>query len=162
MKVLKWLDNHVELLFVILALCSIVIIMTLQIFMRYVLNASLSWPEELSRYLFIWFSFIGFSYVTKKELHLKIELINYSREKVQKFISLLRDIGILIFSFFMLIGGIEVFNDSINSMQVVPALQISFAYVYLALPVGFGLCIFRVIQKYLIIFIRNPLKKGEN
>lgn len=77
-----------------------VVIMALQVFMRYVLNASLSWPEELSRYLFIWFSFIGFSYVTKNDLHLKIDIINFTNEKAKRFVSILGDIFYRHFQYF--------------------------------------------------------------
>ena len=33
---------------------AMVAIVVLQVFMRYVLNAALSWPEELTRYFMIW------------------------------------------------------------------------------------------------------------
>lgn len=38
----------------------------------------------------------------------------------------------------MLFGGISVFIETSNSLQITPALQLPFEYVYLALPVGFG------------------------
>lgn len=43
---------------------AIVVIMIVQVFARYVLNASLIWAEELCRYILVWqtFLFIGLAY----------------------------------------------------------------------------------------------------
>jgi len=40
--------------------------MLLQVFCRYVLNASLSWSEELTRLLFVWLTFIGFGVAARR------------------------------------------------------------------------------------------------
>ena len=46
------------------SMLAIVVIMVVQVFARYVLNASLIWAEELCRYILIWQSFllIGIAY----------------------------------------------------------------------------------------------------
>ena len=46
------------------SMLAIVVIMVVQVFARYVLNASLIWAEELCRYILIWqtFLFIGLAY----------------------------------------------------------------------------------------------------
>lgn len=41
--------------------------MLLQVFCRYVLNASLSWSEELTRLLFVWLTFIGFGLAVQRD-----------------------------------------------------------------------------------------------
>ena len=47
------------------------------VYKRQILNASLSWSEELTRYLFIWSAFISISYCIKKWISIKIDqLIN--------------------------------------------------------------------------------------
>ena len=54
MKVLKWLDNNLEQAILLILLCGMTIVMGGQIIARYAFSASLSWSEELTRYLFIW------------------------------------------------------------------------------------------------------------
>ncbi len=41
--------------------------MLLQVFFRYVLNASLSWSEELTRLLFVWLTFLGFGLAAQRD-----------------------------------------------------------------------------------------------
>ena len=66
MKVLKWLDNNLEQAILLILLCGMTIVMGGQIIARYAFSASLSWSEELTRYLFIWCGFLSVSYCTKK------------------------------------------------------------------------------------------------
>ena len=74
-KTLSWLDQHLEEVIIIILLGLMVIIMGIQVFMRYVLAKSLPWPEELTRYLFIWFVFLGISYGIRYNIHIKVDII---------------------------------------------------------------------------------------
>ena len=58
-------------------LAMMTLIITLQVFCRYVLNQSLAWPEEMSRYCFIWLAYCGFSVATREERHLRIDILLY-------------------------------------------------------------------------------------
>ena len=53
-KILHWLDENLEEFILVIFLIAMTLIMGIQIFCRYVLGMSLSWSEELTRYLFIW------------------------------------------------------------------------------------------------------------
>lgn len=148
MKVVSWLDKHIEELFLGLSLLSMVFIMGLQVFMRYVMNNSLAWPEELSRYIFIWFAFIGVSYAVRTNAHLRIDLLfNYVSTPVRKVFETISDVLFIVFSLIVFIGGINIFNVLIDTMQTSPGLNLPMAFVYLSLPVGFGLAIIRLIQE---------------
>ena len=52
-----------------------VVIALVQVFFRYVLNASLSWPEEMARFAFVWFVFLGAAMVTRRARHIVIDLL---------------------------------------------------------------------------------------
>lgn len=126
---------------------SMVFIMGLQVFMRYVMNNSLAWPEELTRYIFIWFTFVGVSYAIRKNAHLRIDILfDYLSTNVRKAFETLADIVFIGFSFIVLFAGINVFNSLLATMQTSPGLGIPMAFVYLSLPVGFGLAIIRLVQ----------------
>ena len=65
MKIIRWLDDNLEEALLIALLVTMTLLMGLQVFSRYILNASLSWSEELTRYLFIWSGFLSISYCIK-------------------------------------------------------------------------------------------------
>src|SRR5262249_37808184 len=52
-----------------LCLAGIVVAGALQVFWRYALNAPLSWPEEVSRLLLIWLTYIGALVAPQSRLH---------------------------------------------------------------------------------------------
>ena len=66
MKIVKWLDRHIEEVLLIVLSTVMLGIIGVQIFMRFILGSSLGWSEELARYCFIWLVFIGVSYGVKK------------------------------------------------------------------------------------------------
>lgn len=52
-KIIHWLDDNIEEFLMLVFLGAMPLIMGIQVFSRYVLKMSLSWSEELTRYLFI-------------------------------------------------------------------------------------------------------------
>lgn len=52
-KILHWLDENLEEFLLVFFLIAMTLIMGIQVFCRYVLGQSLSWSEEITRYLFI-------------------------------------------------------------------------------------------------------------
>lgn len=72
-KIISWLDSYLEEALLGIFLIAMTLIMGIQVFSRYVLQTSLSWSEELTRYLFIWSGFLSVSYCTKYCISIKIE-----------------------------------------------------------------------------------------
>lgn len=118
------------------------VIIIIQVFMRYLFLFSLSWSEEVARYLMIWVSFLGASLALKYGFHIGVEFImNRIPEKIREWVHLVAKIGILIFLIYFTIGGFRI-SWAVRD-QDSPALLFSMAYAYLAAPVG-GL--FMIIQ----------------
>lgn len=53
-KAIHWLDEYLEEFLMVVFLIAMTLIMGIQVFSRYILGVSLSWSEEITRYLFIW------------------------------------------------------------------------------------------------------------
>lgn len=60
-KVFVWLNDSLEEFLMVASLILMTLIMGIQVFSRYVLGASLSWSEELTRYIFVWAGFLSVS-----------------------------------------------------------------------------------------------------
>ncbi len=71
-KVFVWLNDSLEEFLMVVSLILMTLIMGIQVFSRYVLGASLSWSEELTRYIFVWAGFLSVSFCTKRCISIKI------------------------------------------------------------------------------------------
>ncbi len=151
MKILRWLDKYFEEVIVLSLLAIMVIIMGIQVFMRYAVNYSLSWPEELTRYMFIWFVFIGMSYAVKYDIHIRINILETFVPKIEKTLRVIQDIFFFVFCCYMLPYAFKAVKMLIKTNQHSPAMQIPMYAVYVALLIGLILTIFRLVQKYVII-----------
>lgn len=122
-----------DLLFASVAGCTIICF--LQVIFRYLLNNSLSWSEELCRYLFVGMVFIGAGIGVLQKKHMAIDLfVNKFPDRVKKFIN-------LIISLIMALYGLTFIYYSINLAlmnmeQYSPALTIPVGLIYLLLPFG--------------------------
>ena len=72
-KAIHWLDEYLEEFLMEVFLIAMTLIMGIQVFSRYILGVSLSWSEEITRYLFIWSAFLSVSLCTKKCISIKID-----------------------------------------------------------------------------------------
>lgn len=158
MKVIKWLDDNLEEKLMSLFLWAIVVIMGIQVVMRYVFKSSLSWSEEVSRYLFVWMVFTGISYGVKTGSHMRIDMLEHFFPKLKKGLGFLADACFLAFAVFMIKPGIKVINAIKLSGQTSPAAGIPMHYVYTGLLIGFSLVVIRTIQKYVLMFMKKGAK----
>jgi TRAP-type C4-dicarboxylate transport system permease small subunit len=102
---------------------------------RYFLNLPLAWSEEVSRYSFIWATFLGAAICLREGTHLSVDLLvrrlspdrrRHAATAARVLMALL--LGIVLYS------GIEV--TRVTHAQQSPALGIPMSWVYLAVPVG--------------------------
>lgn len=70
------LDFPVEDVLGVAALLAAFAVMSVQIFLRYVLNDSLIWSEEAARYLLIAIAFLGCATGCRKACHIRIDVID--------------------------------------------------------------------------------------
>lgn len=71
MKAVKWLNRHAEEVLLVIMLIAMLLVEVAQIFMRRVMGASLSWAEEIVRYLFVWFGFLSISFTIQNQSALR-------------------------------------------------------------------------------------------
>lgn len=159
-KVIHWLDENLEECILILLLIGMTLIMGIQVFSRYVLGMSLSWSEELTRYLFIWCGFISVSYCSKKCLSIKIEqFVALFPRRGKALFKVVNHTFELIFFLYMIPYAWSYMMSAVTSGQVSPACSIPMYYVQAAPFVSFLLVAIRILQRWIIEF---RIARGEN
>ncbi|ANU11026.1 C4-dicarboxylate transport system small permease [Planococcus antarcticus DSM 14505] len=146
MKILHWLDRHIEEVLLVLFSTVMVAVIFMQVVMRQFDN-SLSWTEELARYCFIWLVYIGISYGVKKDRHIKVDvLLLVLRNKGKIILTIIANLLFLAFAVFVIRYGFDIAMQLLSFGQKSPANQIPMGLIYLATPVGMGLTLIRLVQ----------------
>jgi TRAP-type C4-dicarboxylate transport system permease small subunit len=148
MHILKLLDANLEKWLVTVFLSVMSVVVTLQVIMRYVFNSSLSWSEELARYLAIWLIYIGVSYAAKESRHVSVTIIELfiSRKKFT-YLTVIANCVFFLFSLVLLYFGTILLLRTARMGQITPALMLPMWVVYASAPVGFALTAFRLLQR---------------
>lgn len=147
MTFLKTLDERLEEFLLIPSFIVSVVVVFMQVVMRYILGSALSWSEELARYLFVWQIWIGASYAVKKSRHIRVEFIrNFLSDKGKLRLEYFVLITWICFSALMVFLSAPLAQWMIRRGQLSPAMQVPMGYVYLCVPVGFSLMLFRLTQ----------------
>ncbi len=150
-KLLHGLDEYLEEVLLVILLACMAVIMGIQVFCRYVLSMSLSWSEELTRYLFIWAGFLSISYCTKRCISIKIEqFVALFPKRGKALFKVINHTVELILFFYLLPFSWRYLNLAIAAGQTSPALGIPMYLVQAAPLAGFLLAAVRILQRWVI------------
>jgi len=131
---------------IILLIMLMFIIVGTNVFSRYVLNNSLGWADELSRFIFIWISFLGavLAYLENEHVGLNFVVEKMPSIHIKNIINLISDLLVLFVVVFLCYYGWIVANSATN---VSPALYIPMKTVYMVVPFSALLMVIISIQK---------------
>ncbi|RYG89448.1 TRAP transporter small permease [Loktanella sp. IMCC34160] len=146
----KWLDQNAEKALASLLLAAIVVLISSNVIMRYVMNASLSWGEELTLWLFVWFVWIGVSYAFHTGNHVRITVL---RDLLGNRAMLIVDavVAVLVLGFLALltIECVKLIRMPVVASQSSVVLGLPIPILYSSAPVGASLSAIRVVQHLL-------------
>lgn len=125
---------------------SIIVLIFIQVITRYVFSYSLTWSEELSRYLFVWMIFLSLNLTIRDNLPIRIDFIDeFLPTKPKKvigiFVKILTSIILIVFSFSAY--KLTLLGTSSTS----PALNVPLIFIYIAMPIGYALSFVETIIK---------------
>ncbi|WP_434310871.1 TRAP transporter small permease [Hominifimenecus sp. rT4P-3] len=157
-KVGTWLDENLEGTLLMVFLAAFSCVMMLQVIMRYLFSSALPWAEEVCRYLFVYSAFLSVPYTVKKGLGIRVDVIYRLFPKaLQKLLNYFYEILQMLFYGYLGYSSLEVIRNVTESGALTPALRIPMQYVYLIIPIGFGLGVVRLIQRFVYLITH----KGE-
>lgn len=121
------------------------VVTALQVIFRYVLSIPMPWTEELARYLMIWVTFIGAGVVTRRRLHIQMDLLIDRVTSPKWKLIMLIAINVVILGFLMpaFYGSIimipETWNSKAASMDFIRT-----SHIYAGVAIGLFLMIIAV------------------
>ncbi|WP_366658367.1 TRAP transporter small permease [Fodinicurvata sp. EGI_FJ10296] len=155
---LRTIDRSIEMttVAIIVVLMSVMTVSIVAgVFYRYVLNAPLSWTEEIARYAMVWVSVLGGGLAFRRGGHVAVTFVVDAFPNALRTITLfLGGVAILTFLFIMFWYGWQMAEQV--RFQRSAALRFSMSYAYAAIPVGAALMIYHMlVATYLQVFMNE-------
>jgi len=120
-----------------------VIIISYVVFGRYVINNTPAWGEESALFCMVWFSLLSSVLAFKEERHLKMCIVDFILpSKIIKYFDIFVFAGVIIFSIFLLLIGIDIVKLTAGSTMT--GMRIKSSWLYLSVPVT-GVMMFLII-----------------
>ena len=139
--------SRFELILANASLAALVLVLAAQIFFRYVLHIGLSWSEEISRFVFVWFVYISASLAAQRGSHIRVTLFARLLPVPDRFVFLLADLVWVIFNAFVVAAGAMLVTRTLKYPVYSTSLFIPLAYIYLVIPLAHALMILRILER---------------
>ncbi|MGF1561953.1 MAG: TRAP transporter small permease [Geminicoccaceae bacterium] len=128
----------------------LVVTMAVEGVRREVFAYSSIWGEEIVRYAFIYLVWIGAAAAVRERAHIRIDvLFVYLSERAKAVLYIFGDLVMLAIAVLAVFWSLETVGVSWKFGSVSHGLRVSMVWFLLAVPIGFSLMIFRLVQSLL-------------
>ncbi|MCJ8340274.1 MAG: TRAP transporter small permease [Pseudomonadales bacterium] len=141
------LDENAERWLLLIFYTLIVTTVGIEVIRRFALSYSSNWGEEIARYAFIYLAWVGAACGVKERAHIRIDIIlNFLPRKGQLSVYIFGDFVMLVLACLAFYYSLETLLTSMKYGSVTHGLGISQAWFIAAVPIGFSLICFRLLQ----------------
>lgn len=154
-RVKNWIAHSEEaVLGIVLLIMAALVLM--QVTSRYLLHQSLSYTEELVRYLFVWSVFLGISAGVRRQEHLQVRFVLDRLPPVTRRV-FETVTWLMMAGFFALVGrhGWDVVQLQATTGQTTAALGMPAWWLGASVPVGSALVILRCMERTVKLWLRE-------
>jgi len=147
MSILKRIFENIESYVCRALLATFVTLLFAQIVSRELFGHSISWIEELSTYMFVWFVFFGASYAARLAAHNRVTVqFKLFPKIVAKISESIADLLWVLFNLYFVWLSIDFVFFKMNLFWKSQTLGVPMKYFYMILPIAFALMTIRIIQ----------------
>ena len=134
----------------IVLLAALCIIVLTQVVFRYGLDDPLYWSEEVSRFMFVWLSFIGFGVVAHRRQEMRVAFF-FDRlpAAAKKWVSAATLVCMLATCALITLYGIELALSSHDVLSI--AIELPWSWIFLAVPLGFSLVFIQYVLRLILV-----------
>lgn len=149
MKFLRTLDRNAELWLLLVFYVMLVVTMAVEVIRRELFAYSSIWGEEIVRYSFIYLAWIGAAAAVKERAHIRIDVVmHYLNPRLKALLYIFGDLVMFVVACIALYWSFESVHVSAKFGSVTDGLRISKVWFLMAVPVGFTLIIWRLLQSF--------------
>ncbi|MBC9867024.1 MAG: TRAP transporter small permease subunit [Opitutae bacterium] len=136
MKIFQRLKNiQIDIWFLQFSIVALIVLSVLQVFSRYLLNAPLSWTEEVSTWFLIWMTYVGAYSLLNRDTHARVEIIDeLFGKRIARWLHAFWDFVIGVFLVVLAYAGIRLME--ITAYDKTPALRVSYAVILCIIPIA--------------------------
>ena len=147
MGILKRIDRDAERWLLLTFYTMLVITMAIEVLRREVFSYSSIWGEEIVRYSFIYLAWIGAAAAVKERAHIRIDVaMHYLSPRPKAVLYIFGDLVMFFVACIALYWSYETVHVSAKFGSVTDGLRISKVWFLMAVPLGFGLIVWRLLQ----------------
>jgi TRAP-type C4-dicarboxylate transport system permease small subunit len=145
-RFMHWLDRFDHAAILIL-LAGLVAVVSLQVLSRFVLKIPIEWSEEIARFIFIWFCWLGSSYATLKFHHIRISAqLRLLPPRWARTVMVAGDLVWIGFNLFVVAAGVKYLVSTIEFPYRSMITEINMFWIFLPIPVIFVVFTLRVVH----------------
>lgn len=151
--------NRIECEFGVALLWAMLICMSFQIIQRFVFGGGNTWSEEISRYMYIWFTLITVSYALLNNAHIKVDAcMAVFPKKIRPYVIILGLLIIMAYCVVMVIYGVQMVQLNLAMGNVSLGLHLPMGIVYAITPLSHVVIFIRCIQRLIMIYLGEDVK----
>ena len=160
MGTLRKIDQNAERWLLLMFYVMLVITMAIEVLRREIFSYSSIWGEEIVRYSFIYLAWIGAAAAVKERAHIRIDVImHYLGPRPKALLYIFGDVIMFGVAIIALYWSWETVHVSWKFGSVTDGLRISKVWFLMAVPLGFALMIWRLLQSFARDF--KALRDGD-
>lgn len=165
-RLLRELDSNAERWALLVFYTLLVSTMTIEVIRRELFLYSSVWGEEIVRYSFIYLAWIGAAAAVKERAHIRIDVLyHYVGPRTKALLYMLGDLVMLVIACLALYWSFETVAVSWKFGSVTHGLRISKVWFLMAVPLGFSLMVYRLLQSmhrdWLDLLSGRPVFEGN-
>ncbi|ATG34860.1 MULTISPECIES: TRAP transporter small permease [Phaeobacter] len=150
MDLLRKIDKNAERWLLLTFYVMLVITMAVEVIRRELFAYSSIWGEEIVRYSFIYLAWIGAAAAVKERAHIRIDvLMHYLGPRPKALLYIFGDLVMFVVALVALYWSFETVLVSAKFGSVSHGLRISMVWFLMAVPAGFALMVWRLLQSFL-------------
>ncbi len=147
MRYLKLLDENLERWALLVFYTMLVVTMSVEVLRREIFAYSSIWGEEVVRYSFIYLAWIGAAAAVRERGHIRIDvLFHWVPTRIKALLYIFGDLMMVVVACFALYWSFEMVSVAWRFQSVSHGLRVPMVWFLAAVPVGFSLMMFRLLQ----------------